>query len=548
MYYKKLLITCFLMLTPMSIAAECNTSCATSTQCNTCSIPCDSTGCSSCDCIGGGKTYFNVRPLYQSVSPELISDFRNDKMRMAQDGRGGAFDFVVFGGKSTKAHDLGSYFMPFCKKVLTVSEELNDFANSGADLLAQHFNIYTQDGTAGNGGFRSTFTFCARQSAVGLGLHYKQGFLFNCDNTQWWYVDLNMPIMHVKNTMTISENVQSTGGGVDEVTGTIAVADMTQAFRQSDWCYGKINNCPMRKTGLADIELKLGRELWYSEQCFLGAYLGVLIPTGNKAQGHYVFEPIIGNGKHVGVIWGSEGVFDIWHSCNEKWHTQFALNGHAQYLFTNKQTRSFDLKNKSWSRYMEVYANEAQAQRAADLCASINPTENTQGLRLATPGINAFTKQLKVRPGFSANATAALVTNSECGFVSEAGYNCFARQAECVKLGCAWNADVALKAFSGCGNTEPVRNISPNPQLNDSSIELDVTQYSQSIITQEQLDLNSAAHPGFFAHTIYGSAGYEWFKECRVPMRADIGASYEFGNTSAVLNRWTIWGKYGFAF
>lgn len=545
--FKKIFIALALIFAPVGLAANCSSSSSSACCTSGCSIPCNTnSSCNSCECPNGGKTYFNVRPLYQSVSPELISGFRNDKMRAAKTG--GAFDFVIFGGKSTKANDLGSYFMPFCKNALTVNEELNTQANGGADLLAQHFNIYTNDNTAGTGGFASTFAFCARQSAVGFGMHYKQGFLYNCDNTKWWYVDVNMPIMHVKNSMIITETVQSNGGGVDASAGTTPVANMTQAFKQSAWCYGKINNCPMRKTGLADIELKVGRELWYSQECFLGAYIGALIPTGNRPEGHYVFEPIIGHGKHAGVIWGTEGVIEFWHSCNEQWHAQFAMNAHAQYLFNAKQTRSFDLKNKPWSRYMEVYANIEQAQQAAALCDSLDANSNIQGARLATPGINVFTKPVKVRPGFSVNTTAALVIQSDCGFVSEVGYNCFARQAECVKLGCKWQEGPALKAFEGCGLTQPVRTITPNQQLNDPVIQVAVADYNQSIITADELDLNSAAHPAFFAQIVYGSVGYNWHKECRVPMRADIGGSYEFGNNRATMHRWTLWGKFGFAY
>ena len=545
--FKKNFLFLTLVFSSVSMEAACSASSASSSSCTSgCSIPCSTQSCNTCECSSGGKTYFNVRPLYQSVSPELISDFRNDKMRVGKTG--GAFDFVLFGGKSTKASDLGSYFMPFCKRALTVSEELNTQANGGADLLAQHFNIYTQQGAAGTGGFESTFTFCARQSAVGFGMHYKQGFLYNDDNSKWWYIDLNMPVMHIKNSMIITEAVQSNGGGIDAVSGTTSVANMTQAFRQTDWCFGKINNCPMRKTGVADIELKVGREFWYSDQCFLGAYIGALIPTGNKPEGHYIFEPIIGNGKSAGVIWGAEGVIDFWHSCNGHWNAQFAMNAHAQYLFNAKQVRSFDLKNKPWSRYMLVYANQAQAQQAADLCAAVDITANIQGERLATPGINVFTKSVKVRPGFSANGTAAVIIADDRGFVSEIGYNCFARQAECVKLDCRWQEVSALRAFEGCGLTQPVRTISPNQQLNDPIIQVALADYNQSIITVDQLDLNSAAHPAFFAHIVYGSLGYNWHKDCRVPLRADIGGSYEFGNNRAVIHRWTVWGKFGFAY
>lgn len=517
-------------------SSECSAACSSG-----CSIPCSSG--SECACPCGGKTYFATRPLYQSASPELVSDFRNDKMQLKQTPYGGAVDVVVFGGKSTNAHELGSYFMPGCKNKLTVSEQLTG-AQDTTDLLAQNFNIFTQQGTAGTGGFKSTFAFCGQQTAAGLGIHVKQGFLFNEERSRWCYVDLHFPIEHIKNNFTITEQVTSDGGGVDTSANTVAVANMTQAFKQADWRYGKVNNCAHRKTGIADVELDFGYEFEYSDCAFLGAYVGVLIPTGNTPKAEYIFEPVIGHGGHVGATWGTEGVITFWHSNNEHWNAQFAMNAHAQYLFTKTQKRSFDLKNRPWSRYIQVYENQAQAQQAYDAC-SVMPLI---GANQATPGINVFTKDVHVRPGFSVNTTAAIVVHDDRGFAGEIGYNCFGKQAECVQLACDWQETVAIKAFDGCGATNSIRTISPNEIINDSANSTAVQEYANSIIKAHDLDLNSAAHPAYFAQIVYGSAGYHFNTQGRVPMKGDIGGSYEFGNNRAVMHRWTLWGKFGLAY
>jgi len=446
-------------------------------------------------------------------------------------------------GYETRGSELASYFLPSCKNCLVTTEDLT---NQGADLLSSNFNIFTQggDGLTADAPFESRTGFSAQQSTIGLGLHYKQGFCFNDDRTKWWYIDTNTPITHVKNTVILKETVIQTGGGVDTTASPNAVANMTQAFNQSDWCFGKINSCAHTKTGLADIELKFGRQLMWYEEFNAAIYVGVLIPTGNKPNAHYVFEPIIGHGKHAGIMWGAEGGAQLWANCDNTWQLMLECDANAQYLFKNKQTRSFDLKLKPWSRYLAVYANQAQAAEADALVT----TAPEQSFFLATPGINIFTQQVDVKPGFSCNATSALIVTSDCGFQGEAGYNFFARQAECVMLTCSWQQGPAIKALGGQGATNPYRNITPNTASNSGLNDVLLTAYNTSLIQASDLDLQSAAHPCIISHTLYGSAGYKWNVFC-LPIDFNIGGSYEFaGKTFAVMKRWTLWGKFGLAF
>lgn len=508
--------------------SPCESSCSTSSS--------SSCGDKHCQCPCAGKTFMTVRPMYQSARPELVAGFRNDRMVAAQDGWHGAFDFVVFGGRTTNGRRLAEYFLPFCKNDLTFSEVIG----SDADILAQNFNIFTV-----NDDFASTVSFKARHSEVGLGLHYKQGFGFNCDQTKWWYIDVNTPIVSVNNKMTLCEVVTNDGGGVDTDASPNAVANVTQAFQQQAWKFGRIDGCSHKKTGLGDIELKLGREWYYSDCCYVGSYFGILIPTGTKAKGVNVFEPIVGWGKYFAVMWGTEGGWEFWHNCDESWSLALDYNIHSQYFFSRKQVRSFDLKGKPWSRYQEVYANLAQAQEAATM-AGCPPnaacTNDLVGNNLSTPGINVFTQCVKVRPGFMFNMTSAFVLNNECGFNGELGWNFFAREGECVKL--RWVEGPALKAACGCGRTNSVRNITPNLLLNEPAVhDADFT-----VITQNDIDINSAAHPAGLAYLVYGTLGWNWDDRCN-PLGISFGASYEFpSTTNSELNRWGAWFKFNVAF
>lgn len=529
-----------------SCSSSCNTTCATScsSNCftsNSCSSSCSNGSCCGCPC--SGKTFFTNRPLYQTARPEYVSGFLNDKMRAAADGIGGSFEAVLFGGKATNTRKLASYFLPNCKQVLSVNEASS--VTAPADLLATNFNIYTVNGTSGVGTpFESNICFNARASEFGLGLHYLQGFAFNCDKTAWWYVDISTPITHVNSELLLTESIVSNGGGIDAFASTCTVAaNMTQAFNQDCWCFGKINSCASHgKTRLADIEAKLGYEWMYSDRCLFASYVGLVIPTGNKAKAEYVFEPIVGNGKHWGLMFGSQGGFNVWNSCNDNWHLEFSFYTNAEYLFRNTQMRSFDLKGKPWSRYIGLYANEAAATAAAALGSTV-PGANV------TPGINILTQHVKVFPRFQYNLTTMWTLSSDCGFQGEAGYNFYAREKECVKLACPWVTGPAIAAVTGDGETTPVRNITGNDFLNGvTQLNVPLSEYSESLIQASDLDLDSAAHPAMLSNTIYASLGYKWADMC-TPVHMNIGGSYEWaGKDFAVMNRWTLWGKVGVSF
>ncbi len=507
----------------------------------------------SCDCEVSSRSYFQTRPHFQSASPELMAAFRDDILHAREDGYQGAIQAVLFGSKSSNSEDLVRYFTPFCKTELIVGEEAaenadeeKDGAIGGKDLLASHFNIFSN-----NGKFRSKISFEPKQTVIGLGLHLRKSFWRNEEKGRGAFFSVSSPITRVKNEFKLNEKIINDGGGVDENADVNVVANMTEAFRQKEWKFGKIDSkgCGKRcrftdqtETKLGDIEVKLGIE-WLGDRipCHLETYAGVLIPTGNVPKGEFIFEPVVGHGKHPGVMLGSAGGIEIWRDDERDWDVRVEYATHSMYLFTKQQVRSVDLKDKPFSRYMEVYANKVQAQEALDM-------EDTN---LATPGINVFTLPVNVRPGFSYNVNTAFVLTTGNGFQGEAGYNFYCRRADCVELAKRWKVGPALKHFDGVGLTNPVRDITGNFRLEDIGGNLpniSIDDYDDNRIQEDDLDLTTAAHPCALSHTFFAALGYRW-DEREYPIFINFGGSYSFSKASdASIDRWTVWAKGGFSF
>ena len=507
---------------------------------------------SSFDSDATGKTALaNTQPHFTSVSPELTSGPRSDFNHAREDGKGGFFEAVLFGSRSIRSNELARYFFFNAQEELSVVEDFPapaDTVGTGfakpKDLLAQEFNIYTVDGN-----FSSTITIRPQQSVIGLGLYYRQSFWKRHDKGRGFWLSLSSPITHVKNNMHLEENVISTSAAVTEGNPT-AVNNMIDALNNPSWNFGKISTCSLKKTGLADIEFKLGYEWLQHEPAHMESYIGVIIPTGNRQEAEYVFEPIIGRGKHAGVMFGSSLGLDIWDNEAGDKSIRFELANHTEYLFKRDHVRSFDLKYKPWSRYIQVYANEEQATEAAN-----SPVANTSAT-LATPGINVLTQEMSVIPGLVHDINSGFVFTCR-KFQAEVGYNFFAKRAEQVELACPWIEGPAIKDFVGAGQTNPIRNMAGNPYLEQRVtgllnaqilIPVPLEQYATVVIKETDLNLASAATPCLLTNTIYGTLGYRC-DEREYPMLGHVGASYTFAkNNDAVIARWTLWGKVAVAF
>ena len=496
-----------------------------------------------------------VRPQFQVSSPEYLTAFR-DRIDARKDGRGGALQLTLFGGRSTKSGKLASYFTPHCKTCLWTKSTNPD---GKTDLIAQHFNVDLQEQDEEEQLFASRISLCPRIETIGLGIVYRHNLhkAFSDDydpEERHAWIEISTPITRVETTMGLSECITTSATRearkVEDLNQKF-YSSMKCAFNQNAWCYGKINGCcKCSKTRLADITLMLGYEVVKCDKCLIESYLGFLIPTGNARCAKYVFEPVVGHGKHWGFVKGSHIMGTLWEDEEEERLLQLATDIHGQYLFKNEEMRSFDLKCKPWSRYMEVYKNLEQAQEAADL----QRTDEVAAALLSTPGINVFTKCLCVRPKLSLTANTSFIFSSK-KFRGEAGYNFYAKQSECVQL-CGWKEGPAIKAARGQGRTNGFRTINVNMDASELDPrpchdQFDTTQpvdrYECNVIKACDIDLESATHPYYFSNTFYASLGARW-DDREYPLFIDFGGSYEFGCENMVLNRWTAWAKFGASF
>lgn len=466
------------------------------------------------------RSYFNVRPFQpQVVSQNLLVDQAKDTGRVL---RMTGIEATVFGGQSAREEDLAKYFFFDGKTELTVKEDQPGTAATELtqDILSLNFNL-----DAANAGFHSNIKIAPKQTFFGVGLSARWHFREN-----YWFM-IEAPIVHVKNDMQLTENIIAAAGGASGVAGInnkTELGTMKNAFKQAGMLYGKIDG-PQKETRLADLTLKAGYDspLLNRKDLYMTSYLGLVLPTGNKAKAEYMFEPICGNGGHFAFMFGSKGELELRKFKSGKlW---LSWGAETQYLFENTQKRSFDLLlNGPWSRYLSMY--QTTAKQAAG-----------NGVTDAEFGINLMTLDAKVTPGYNGAFNTALNFVGE-KYYGSLGYTTFVRQAEKVALKNAFPyTEATITAYDFADDEGNVTN--RFRKIGTDYSELDSDELATHVALKEaDIDLGSAAHPGNISYMVNMNMGYHHSCQKR-PYIVEGGASYEFSRQNTALSRWGLYGK-----
>ncbi len=193
--------------------------------------------------------------------------------------------------------------------------------------------------------------------------------------------------------------------------------------------------CLKSTTQLSDLQAVLGWNMIQKRWYHFGAGIRAVAPTGNAPKGTYVFEPIVGNGKHweLGMqLWGH---YTLWHSENEERSWMLYGLANITHMFNARQERVFDLCGKPNSRYMLAERVDAPAGflRAALLENDLDPDNlfvpSAAFANVFCPVANLTKRAVNVSVAVQADMVAMLTyTKRELNF--DLGYNCWLRSCE----------------------------------------------------------------------------------------------------------------------
>jgi hypothetical protein len=320
------------------------------------------------------------------------------------------------------------------------------------DIMADYFGLPTD--------FYGTLSFTPRASNILVDISFfKECYSFDystlrCgsysfDACGYLFFDMHVPIVHSRWNLNVCEDITQTGtlnypagymsasiiersalpkSIVEVFSDEVKIGDMQESL-----AYGKIACKSRNKTKFADIQTCLGYNILIDDRYRLGCGLHVSVPTGNKPEVKYIFDPIVGNGHHweLGADFTAGGT--LWQSCNEDHQVQLFLSATVSHLFKSTQKRSFDFKkNGAGSRYilLEELSKPAIEGETNDVRVIVGTDQiTTQYARKLFPAINKTTLLSKISIPYQVDlmANVAYVHGDYSVYI---GYNFWLRGGE----------------------------------------------------------------------------------------------------------------------
>lgn len=338
------------------------------------------------------------------------------------------------------------------------------------------------------------------------------------------FLKLSFPFAKVRNSLRSTVYSEHVGHDhtnfTDFLSGKYSYADAANFNdHQEALKFAKIDGRKRSHFGLSDVRGILGCSIINSEEYDANSYVFAVAPCGNKPTGEFLFEPIVGNGKHWGVGVGFEHSIDIYK--NEKFSVEHLGQIRLTKFFESDEIRTLqtlvDLKaSLAWNHYFLV---------------------GVHGLRGVRPLANVSTRPVKVNPGFQLEGSFSIGVRKKTMLV-DFGYSFLAREAENIKVK-SW--EDGKVAFAGDDFDNGATFNVNNPAHLGGVIDI-------SPINRDELNLEEASAPASILHQIFLGLGYESHDLLSWPLVFGVGVSSEWQNSNSSVPTRSIWLKTSLAF
>ncbi|EKD48545.1 MAG: hypothetical protein ACD_64C00261G0004 [uncultured bacterium] len=469
-----------------------------------------------------GRSFMLVRPASYNLAmnEQLWHNFVYHKSGPTY----GAFQLLPFYQKSHSQKKVARYFLINGKNELlvagdTTSQELQ----LDRDIRAEWLNLASD--------FSGRFSIKPQQKQLGCTFMYNQDLknLIDISFIKEWGIGVEFPILIVENNLNLCQyDLQTT------TTELNRQPDIISALNQCDWKYARWR--PHAKSIIRPEKLKFtaGRSLMHRDYFQLTSSMSFSIPLTKKPNPKYLFNPVVGLDRHTGM--GGAVTMQVLLNRNpERIAWSFFLNLEGTFFIRNIQHRTYDLKDKPFSRYM-LYTRKNSA-----------PGE-------VIPGANLLTLESVVRPYGVADFSAGWRINV-APFEFELGYDLFGFGGEKVRLR---STPIESPFNRRCGGLNEF-GIAGSGTILECGKLIQATASQSTIscqaaddpefvtICENDLDLCSAAAGSILNHKAHFAAGIEHMGD-HMDGFGGFGCFVEFPQKNASLANWGFWIKLGGAF
>jgi hypothetical protein len=471
------------------------------------------------------NTFLMPRPTGVDLPMEYCT-FESLIGRKAEDKFGGNFQVTGFYKDSNNGSDLAKYFLINNKSTINLNQvaaaPANNTTSSPVDFDLRYI---VHDPHLNAHDLNANVSLDPEIDSYGVRFDYHQ----DLDKIlKGLYLKASLPVACVETNAKI--NVSSTGSydanTID--TAAFAVKDAVTTFfngtyyNTNEYAQTELNHAMITgshdETGVADIDIALGYKFLNKPSYYASLAIAITIPTGNDADGVYMFEPIVGNGQHFGLGGDLNAQARVWGDCEHNLKINLFMK--YRYLFESHEHRTLQINNRPFSQYLLLGSTQSDT---------------------LIPAANVLTQNVDVTPGSQFDGILALAYNNG-GFVFDLGYNMYFRESESVHYKGGFNEtyyQIAALNYTAVPGT--------NFTFGVNGANVDGGTAATVALHVSDLNLGAAATPSQFTNSIYAGLGY-YFKEWETPLMLGLNGKYEFASNNSAIEQWTIAGKIGIGF
>ena len=463
----------------------------------------------------------------------------------------GAFSITPEYKHSFRPSRLAEYFFGVDELEISGSQVPN--RDESRDILADYFGLAPS--------FQST-VFMKPEIRTGLiDLNLYLGY-------QDYYLRIHVPYVWTKWTFELNETITPRNNPpvdypplyMDTLAVTPPASSFTQAIEGGlTWGqvkdgiqFGRINK-PKGISGFAEAQVALGWNFVNTPIGHAGLNLRGSIPAGTRSKAIYLFEPIIGNGRHAEIGLGFTGHLILWEKDGNQ-NIGIYADANITHLFNSRQRRSFDLINPSDPQNLEYlgFGTRYILAKQFDIFGNYS----------ALPAIDVTTLECNVSVAIQIDAVI-MASYENRGYTADLGYNVWFRSREMIsdreriphnKYALKGIQNVAT--FAGLSNaTQSTATIFGDPFADQAAV---ADPNPPVFFNDDQIYESSAEATRGFTHKMFGDFGYTW-DNCMhyISPFLGIGGEVEFeglnprheikANKNSI-SQWGVWIKTGFGF
>jgi len=334
---------------------------------------------------------------------------------------------------------------------------------------------------------------------------------------------------------SIGHNGKTLANYFDGETFTKTAVGSQQALK-----YLKMNSKKRTASGFADVRASLGYHLYREADSSFTACIHTIIPTGNDPKAVWLFEPVYGNGGHVGLGAGANATFKLWKHKTKPFRLNVRLRANYTYLFEGSEKRVLGV----WDHTKGLLVSAGHYRNLGEKATTS-----------AIPAVNALAQNVKVIPGSQFDGVVSFSLAGETLFC-DIGYNIFAREEESIELKTKWvNSKYGFLEREHDVSTAPIIGKDTNTvggpiqaegdkstAVASDGTALGTPNYTETL--SYYVSTKACKTPSAITHKGFGSLGFT-FKKLRFPITISLGGECEFdpNTTNRVVASWAAWGK-----